>query len=173
MANMVESMRNLLSLRLAFLVAITSVCIGLVGLGCKIGTSNLEQGGAYSPGSFIVTPDPSGTGTVTNFVATGIADKSFFVVDSSYDLAFSVVDAVFNFERNNRLALWKLSPQIKGSLDAIRPKAVDINLRYAKARQAYMLNPAPSGLTPLQTILAELQNLASAAQAAITPAQNP
>jgi len=153
---------------LIFAVAIAPIALSL-WTGCK---STLAPGGAYAPGSFVVTTDPSGA-SVTNFVPSAAADKAFFVVDSAYDIAYSAIDAVFTFERENRLALWNLSPDIKHTLDKIRPQAWDANVRYARARQQYISNPVPAGLSTLQSTLAELQNLAASVQAAIAPAKTP
>lgn len=164
-------MRSKISRYIQLLVFATAIILVPAALvtGCK---STLAPGGSYAPGSFVVSTDPSGV-TTTNFVADAIADKGFFAVDSSYDLAYSILDAAFVFEKENRLALWQLTPQIKHTLDSIRPKAWDANMRYAAARKAYQLNPTPGGLTTLQTILAELQNLTNAAQAAVMIAKKP
>lgn len=151
-----------------FIFALTIAPIAL-WTGCK---STLAPGGAYAPGNFVVATDPSGV-TTTNFTATGVSDKAFFAVDSAYDFAYSTIDAAFTFERENRLALWKLSPDIKHTLDKIRLQAWDANVRYFRARQQYLSNPVPAGLSTLQSTLAELQNLAAAVQIAIAPAKTP
>jgi hypothetical protein len=39
--------------------------------------------------------------------------------------------------------------------------------RYVAARKVYIAHPTPAGLTTLETILSEVQNVAQAAQAAI------
>ena len=127
------------------------------GIGCK--SSRLESGGAYAP-----TVTNAVTGEVT---ATQAPDIAFYNVDSAYLLAYSTANAAFDFERNNRAMLWKISPQIKRTLDTIRPQAVAANMRYLAARASYLANPVPAGLTQLQTILAEIGSIASAAQVAI------
>lgn len=111
-------------------------------------TTKLEPGGAYA---------------LTNTVP----DMAFFAVDSSYDLAYSTIDAAFKFERDNRLMLWNVSPNIKHTLDAIRPKAVEADAAYLRSRAAYIANPTPTGLTVLQEILSKTQALAVSAQAAL------
>ena len=132
--------------------------------GCKSPT--LQEGGSYYPGSFVVTTDPSGVST-TNFVASAAPDKAFFIADSSYLLAHAMVDSVFQFERDNRLALWRMSPDIKHNIDALRPRAVGLQLQWARARQAYMASPRPASLDRLGSILAQMQALAAAAVAAM------
>lgn len=124
--------------------------------GCA---SKLQEGGAYAP-------DPT-TNAVTGIVTTIAADKPFFVVDSAFYLAYSAVDAAFTFERDNRATLWKLSPQIKHDLDAIRPDAVLARNAYMAARKSYIANPTPAGLDTLSTVLAKVQQLQTTANAVI------
>lgn len=128
--------------------------------------SVLERGGAYAPGTFVVATNDSGV-VVTNFIAISAPNRAFYIADASYDLAYSAVDAAFEFERKNRDMLWRLSPSIKKTLDDLRPKAWDVNVKWAKARQAYLMNPTPDGLTDLQRTLAELQNISNAARATL------
>ena len=135
-------------------------CLVLALSGCQ--SPKLESGGAYAPAAAVVSADGS-----TNLVATASPDPAFFVVDSSFDLAYSVIDAAFTFERENRAMLWKLSPEIKHSLDKIRPTAVEVRDRYITARAAYMSNPTPAGLSTLQDTLSKLKALSSAAQSAM------
>lgn len=118
--------------------------------GCK--TPTLEKGGAYDTGN-------------------KLPDLAFYAADSAYDFAFSAIQGAFKYERDNRLALWKISPQIKHTLDGIRPTVWDINVRWAKARRAFLANPLPENLTALQTILAEIQRLVPIVQDAVKPAQ--
>lgn len=119
------------------------------GTGCK---ATLQQGGAYN--------------------LTGSApDMPLFVADTAYQLAYNTIDAVFTTERNNRAFLWSLSPKIKQSLDAIRPQAVAANQDYLKARTAYIANPTPANLSGVQAVLAKIQQLATAAQAALPKGQ--
>jgi hypothetical protein len=124
--------------------------------GCK--SAKLEPGGAYAP----VTTNADGTTT-----ATQAPDLALFEVDSAFDLAYTATDAVFNIERSNRQMLWSISPQIKHTLDGIRPQAVDAKKRYALARKAYLANPVPANLDALNTVLATMKNLSSAAAAAL------
>jgi hypothetical protein len=136
---------------IAILFLLAGLAFGTM-TGC--GKATLESGGAYAP-------------VDANGVAIVRPDLAFFEVDSAYDLAYSAVHAVFKFERDNRALLWKLSPDIKHTLDKARPQAVSANVRYAQARKAYLANPVPANLSTLQTILAEMQSLASAASAAV------
>jgi hypothetical protein len=78
---------------------------------------------------------------------------------------------VFRFERDNRDNLWKLSPDIKHTLDKIRPDAAQAVQTYAAARKAYIANPTPTGLSMLNTILAKVQQVSAAAAAAVTSLQ--
>lgn len=112
----------------------------------------LEPGGAYAP---------------TNSVgqASAAPDLVFYQVDSAFDLAFAVVQGAFKFEYDNRQFLWGLSPKIKHTLDDIRPQTVKAVQEYFVAREAYMANPTPPGLTTLQAILANMQRLADTARA--------
>lgn len=142
---------------------IISVLAAITLIACK---STLEQGGAYAPGTFVIATNDSGV-VVTNFIAVAAPNRAFYLADASYDLAYSAIDAAFEFERRNRDALWRLSPSIKRALDDLRPTAWDINVKWAKARQAYLLNPTPPGLTDLQRLLSELQNVSQAARAAL------
>lgn len=135
---------------------ITVACACLVGCA-----SRLESGGAYAPTKEVIENGQ------TNIVATAAPDKGFFVVDASFDLAYSAVDAAFNFEKNNRLLLWRLSPEIKHTLDKIRPQAFNAVQIYGTARDAYLANPTPAGLDALKTALGKMQQISAAAQAAL------
>lgn len=117
--------------------------------GCG-GNARLEPGGAYAGNGTNSTPD-----------------IAFFTVDSAYDLARSAIDLAFKTEYQNRALFWQLSPNIKKTLDGIRPQALDAEVEYLKARATYVSNPTPPGLTTLQQVLAKLQALAVAAQSAI------
>ena len=133
-------------LLIAWLFALSSALIG-----CK---ASLQSGGAYAP-------------TNSAGVATVQPDLQFYQVDAAYDLAYSVIDAAFKFERDNRNYLWQLSPTIKHTLDEIRPQAVMANAQYLTARAKYLSNPVPTGLSELQTILAKVQQLTTTASAAL------
>ena len=141
-------------LRLLIPLVITCACL----LGCA---SRLESGGAYAPTTTVVENGQ------TNIVATAAPDKAFFVADAAFDLSYSAVDAAFNFEKNNRLLLWRLSPEIKRELDKIRPQAFNAVQIYGQARDAYLANPTPAGLNTLQTALGRMQQLSGAAQAVL------
>ena len=131
--------------------ALLAVTLGTAG--CK--TPRLEPGGAYSP---------------TNSVGQVIyKDVGLAVADASYKFTYESALAVFRFERENRAEIWKLAPGVKRSLDKLRPNVVEVNRRWAIARQAYKVNPTPAGLTTLQTILAELQRLLPVVQAELVP----
>lgn len=128
-----------------FLLLWLAVSLSIFSTACK---STLAPGGAYAP------PDQS-------------PDMAFYTIDASYDLAYSSLDAAFKFERDNRIMLWKVSPDIKHTLDKIRPQAVTINGQYLSARAVYMANPVPSGMNGLQAILSKIQQLAATATSAL------
>lgn len=133
------------------LFALQLVVLSFLLLACK---STLQPGGAYAPvdaqGNALVAPD-----------------MSLFVVDSAYQLAYQATDTVFTAEKNNRDLLWKVSPNIKHTLDIIRPQAVKANADYLAARAVYLANPTPANLTGLKAILAKVQQLAITAQSAL------
>lgn len=121
--------------------------------GCK--TPKLEPGGVY---------------TSTN--ATGQViynDVGLALADASYKFAYETALDVMRFERDNRAAIWAISPEIKKNLDAARPTVVDINKRWAEARKMYKANPTPAGLDAIQTILAEMRRILPIIQKQITP----
>ena len=128
-------------------IAVAVLALALTAfVGCK--TPTLETGGAYAP-----------TATTANM--------PLYVADVAYKVAYDSVNAVFKIEYDNRAVLWQTSPKIKATLDGIRPQAWDAHVRWAAARKVYDLNPTPEGLSTLQTILANMQTLSTAAQAAI------
>lgn len=128
--------------------------IGALSSGCK---AHLESGGVYSPVS-----TNAATGAVTSS-----PDLPFYTADSAFWLAYTTLDTLFTIERDNRDVLFKVSPEIKHGLDAIRPTALQIAQGYLKARQAYIAHPTPEGLTGVNELLARLQQLVIAAQAAL------
>jgi len=122
----------------------------------------LAPGGAYS-GSTITT---NAAGTVTtNQLFQG--DYAYYVVEAAFALAYDSMDAAFKFERDNRAALWKVSPSVKHTLDTLRPQADSVVVTYTAAREAYEANPVPVNLTAMQTALAKIQQLSAAAVAAL------
>lgn len=125
--------------------------VALLLTGCA---HRLEPGGAYYP------PGQQ-------------ADFALYAADAAYDLAYSTLDTVFKVERDNRAALFAISPNIKHALDDLRLRAWGVNVRWAHARQAYLANPVPSNLTALQEVLAHAQQLAVTAQAVIPNGGNP
>lgn len=136
------------------------VLLALSITGC---TNKLQTGGAYSP----ITTNAAGI-----IIESTTPEYAFFVTDLSFSTAYSAVDAAFTFEKNNRDMLWKISPNIKHTLDKIRPQAWNVVVRYSAARKVYIANPTPPGLTVLQQILTEVQKLSASAIAAL-PATSP
>ena len=110
---------------------------------------------------------PGSLYTATNATPSTL-DYAFFQVDSAFSLAYATCDTAFNFEANNSAFCWKLSPDIKHTLDKIRPEALRLAQQYAKYRKLFIANPSSINLSSLQTTLDSLQPLTSQAQAAIT-----
>lgn len=144
-------------------------CLTLIATLTACSSPKLELGGAYAPAATNVTAGADGVLT-TNVVSTVAPDIAFFTVDSAFLLAHSAIDAVFTIEKTNRQLLWQVSPDIKHTIDAIRPKAVEIVKQYAIARAVYKAHPTPAGLTTLEEILARANQVSAALQAVI-PAQ--
>lgn len=139
-----------------------AVAILLVVGGCN--SPKLAPGGAYS-GSTLTT---NAAGVVTTNTISA-SEPELFIADSAYKLAYDTVDGILLFEFNNRVALLVQFPALKPSLDKVRPVILDVDRRWAAARQAYKANPTPAGLSTINTILAEIQKLIPTAQAAIAP----
>lgn len=136
-------------------VAVLAIPVSIVGCsgGCK--TSTLEPGGAYAP---------------TNAAGEVIFDeKGLALADATYKLTYESALSVLAYERNNRVAIWALSPEVKKAFDKVRPVVADIDLRWAKARQAYKKNPTPEGLSLMQEIMGEIDRLLPALQTQIDP----
>lgn len=136
-------------------LAITALSVSL-WTGCK---STLEPGGAYAP----VTTNAAGATVVS-------PDIGLYTADSAFIAAYSILDLAFKFERDNRAMLWKISPDIKHSIDKIRPGAETAVQAYKAARADYIQHPSPQGLDLMNSIIAKIQQVASAASAAITAA---
>lgn len=127
------------------------------GSGCK--TPHLEPGGAYAP---------------TNAVGQVVVnDTALALADASYKFAYETTLGVMNYERDQRANIFKLDNrigvQVKRALDQARPKVLQIDKRWALAREAYLKNPTPAGLTTVQTILAEIQQLLPVVQSQLAP----
>lgn len=135
-----------------FLTIIGAAMLLLPFTGCQ--SAKLESGGAYAPANQEGQP-------------TQAPDLAFFTIDAAFKIAYSAVDAAFQFEHDNRLQLWRLSPEIKKTLDDIRPKADEAVRRFALARAAYIANPTPTGLDLLQTILQKTQALSESVLAVL------
>lgn len=139
--------------------------LALLSLTILAACSSLEKGGAYAPA--VVITDTGGVST-TNAVSA--ADKAFYATDAAFAASYAVADAISLWERDNRLVLWKITPDIKHGLDAIRPTVATVVKNYGVARNAYKANPTPAGLDLLQTILAKMKQLEAAASAVATNA---
>lgn len=129
----------------------------LTAASCR--QARLEPGGAYT------SSITNAAGTVTT-----TADLALYNADTAFEASYKTLDMVFLIERNNRDYFWKISPAIKHTLDKVRTSAQQVVNDYAAARTAYLANPTPAGLTGLQAVLAQLQQVVFAANAVI--AQN-
>ncbi len=124
---------KLAKLLAALLVAITIA----LPTGCA---HRLEQGGAYSQ----VDQAP---------------DLALFTSDASYKWAYTSIVTVMQLEKDHRAMLATKWPNLKGECDKIRLKTQEIDLRWATARKAYLVNPVPANLDLLNRIAAELQRV--------------
>ena len=137
--------RKLIILLAAFTVATAPP---LLFQGC-VSSNRLESGGPYAA------------------TATAPAMPELFAADSTFDLAYSALDATFRYEKANRLALWAISPNIKHNLDYMRIESQRIVADYALARHAYLAAPTAGTLGSLQTVLNKLLAANQAALAVI------
>jgi hypothetical protein len=128
---------------LAFALCSVLLC-GTIGCGI-FGKGKLESGGAYA-------------GNVTNAPM-----PELYAIDATFNLVHSALTGVFDYERNNRQALWVISPNIKKALDRVRVEASAAKLQFAKAREVYKSNPTPANLSAVNTALAKLQRAQAAA----------
>lgn len=144
-------------------ILIVSSLLALTSLAVGCGHATLNPGGAYAP--LAIT-------NADNTVTAPQADFEFYVADSAFEIAHNAIQTVTDYERDNRLTLWRISPEIKHSLDQVRPQIVKVELKYALARKAYMANPVTERLTTLQGILQEAQRL-QATVSAVLPANAP
>jgi hypothetical protein len=131
--------------------------------GC--GTATLEKGGAYSPVTNVVVNG------VTNSVA-GPEDMGLYVADQLFKTTYGTLTFVFDLERNNRDFFWAISHDIKHKLDKFRVQAVETKKLWASARKSYKGAPTVAGLDQLNSILGQLQRLATSVQATL-PKQYP
>jgi hypothetical protein len=151
-------------------VALLFICASLFLLpGCSKDNHRLELGGSYAPATSLTTTNDSGV-ISTSLTPASAPDFALYSADSTFELAYSALNAAFKIERDNRAFLWKLSPDIKHSLDNIRPDATIAVMTYTRARAEYELHPTPVNLSSMQSALALVQKLASAAAAVTYPA---
>lgn len=146
------------------LLAWAMLALGIFATGCA--SNRLEPGGAYDPVTTTIATNLSGQ-VITNTAVLYEPDIVFFQIDSAFDIAYSAVDGAFKFERDNRLLLWKISPDVKHSLDKARPVVLQVAREYAVARKAYQASPTPAGLSTLQLSLSKMQSVSASAQAVI------
>lgn len=128
--------------------ATTLLLVAILSLGAMTGCvtgERLESGGAYAQ------------------TQTSRAIPQLFTLDASFDMAYSALDVTFKYERNNRLTLWNLSPNIKHNLDKLRVEASRVKKDYAIARKSYLSNPTPAGLDAISASLNEFLKVNAAA----------
>jgi len=111
--------------------------------GCVLFNADkkLEAGGAYAKSD------------------TAEAMPELFLADSAFKTSYSAIVVVFNYEKANRLILWKISPNIKKKLDGYRDQVWEIQVQYAQARTAYLANKVPANLDAVTAALAKLTQL--------------
>jgi ABC-type uncharacterized transport system auxiliary subunit len=124
--------------------------------GCK---GQLEPGGAYAPA---VTNG-------TNVVATSAPMMDLYITDSAFNAAYDTVDLALSVERNNRALIKANWPEVKSTLDGIRPQIVAGIQDYGRFKKAYLANPTPANLDKLSNSLSKFRQLASSITAAIPP----
>lgn len=145
---------------LAVLLLACGLCFG----GCawvKNGNNSLAPGGAYAP------IDVTVVGGISTTNVLRAPDYVFFEVDSAFDLAESSIQGVFKFERDNRPWLWSISPDIKKTLDRMRPGTWAVITKYTKARAAYKANPTPANLATLEGLTGQIKTLVDIAIAVL------
>lgn len=128
--------------------AICLIAVALLALGCV--ATRLSTGGAYAQSE------------------ASKAQPELFALDASFDVAYAALDTVFKYEKQNRSALWKLSPNIKHGLDKLRKESVIVATDYATARTVYLTNQV-EGLSRMQSSLNKLQ---AAGASAVVVIQN-
>jgi hypothetical protein len=121
----------------------------------------------FTTGCNKATLAPGSMYTATNAQPSTL-DYAFYQVDSAFSLAYATVDTAFNFEGKNAAFCWSISPDIKHTLDKIRPQALNLARQYAKYRALYMASPSSANLASLQATLNSLQPLTAQAQTALT-----
>ena len=144
----------------------TTAALLTLAPGCS--STSLAPGGAYAPASSSVTTNADGS-LATNTVATAAPDLQLYQADLAYKTAYDAVDSALQLELSNRASIALIAPGVKPALDKIRPTVWQVDQEWALARAAYTASPTPAGLTALQTIVGQIQQLLSAAQAAIGP----
>lgn len=92
-----------------------------------------------------------------------------YVTDAAYKFAYTTVQGALKFERDNRKEIAAVAPQIKPALDKLRPVVADIDLRWARAREAYQAHPTPAGLSAYQKTVAEIERLMPIVQQELEP----
>ena len=143
--------------KILLLFPILALAASLSLTACK--TPRLEPGGAYAP--------TNEQGVVT------YNDVGLAMADASYKFAYDAVLSVLKFEKDNRTKIFAINPtvglDIKHALDKVRDEVWAVDQKWAAARKSYRSNPTPAGLTTLQTVLAEIERVSTAAQADIVP----
>jgi len=80
-------------------------------------------------------------------------------------VAYTTFTSISDYEQANRAALWRISPDIKHTLDLYRPQATEVFYRWGPARQAYLQNQLPANFDTLKGLVSQIQNITTAVQA--------
>lgn len=151
--------------KIGLIVVAGMLAFGILGCG---GAGKLAPGGAYAPLPVVSTNADTGIVT-TNQVP---ADYLLFQADSTFMVAYNIADAAFLLERNNRAFFWKISPDIKHSLDLARPKALATRNAYFKARDVYVANPSALALGVLNLYGSQMQTIQASTDSAMSVVTN-
>ncbi len=144
-------------------IALIAMCAGWSG--CN---ATLEKGGAYNP---VVTNAVTNVDGQVTFEVVPVAapQKILFIADESYKFAYTTTLDVLRIEKEDRAEIAAILPGLKASFDKVRTEVRNIDLRWAKAREAYQKNPTPAGLDAIHSLLLEVQRILPILQTELAP----
>lgn len=90
--------------------------------------------------------------------------RALYTTDTINKTSHDILDAFLRWERDNRMSLWQLAPDIKHATDAIRDKAPHAFVAYDSARSLYLLFPTKDNQAALMDSTAALESLVVDAQ---------
>ncbi len=144
------------------LIAIFAVISGFFfAVGCK---TNFESGGAYSS-SVLVTNIATGEVSTNQVVAP---DVTLYAADETYKLAYESILGIYRTEQQNRAFFAARVPKLRPYLASLRPKIIEIDTDWAKARKAYKANPTPANLSVIQEAITKMKSLLPIATSQLT-----